>query len=310
MSGPVDVPNREVLLATSADRPETGVDEALLPEALAELGLHAGWAVWDESRPWAEAGLVVLRTTWDYTNRRDEFLKWCESVPALANPASVVRWNTDKRYLGELISAGLPVTPTEVVDPGEPAGTAACGTAESVNWPDREFVVKPSVGAGSRGAVRFLPEQRAEAVRHLNALHEEGVAALVQPYQPAVDREGETAVVFFGGVYSHGFVKGPLLDPAGDSGELGIEKGPFATEPAPELRRAAEDVLDATSALLGITRHELLYARVDLVRGEDGAPMLLELELTEPRLGFSLADRAAPLRFASAVRSELARRAE
>ncbi|WP_017975908.1 ATP-grasp domain-containing protein [Actinopolyspora halophila] len=305
MSGPIDVPNREVLLATSADRPETGVDEALLPDALAELGLRAEWAVWDESRSWTEADLVVLRTTWDYTNRRDEFLKWCGSVPALANPVSVVRWNTDKRYLGELISAGLPVTPTEVVDPGEPAGTA-----ESVDWPDREFVVKPSVGAGSRGAVRFLPEQRAEAVQHLRALHEEGVAALVQPYQPAVDREGETAVVFFGGVYSHGFVKGPLLDPAGDSGELGLAKGPFATEPAPELRRAAEDVLDATSALLGITRRELLYARVDLVRGADGAPMLLELELTEPRLGFSFADRAAPLRFASAVRSELARRVE
>ncbi|NHD17627.1 MULTISPECIES: hypothetical protein [unclassified Actinopolyspora] len=305
MRGTGDVPNREVLLATSADRPETGVDEALLPDALAELGLRADWAVWDESRPWAEADLVVLRTTWDYTNRRDEFLKWCESVPALANPASVVRWNTDKRYLGELISAGVPVTPTEVVEPGEPGGAA-----ESVDWPDREFVVKPSVGAGSRGAVRFLPEQRAEAVRHLRGLHEEGVAALVQPYQPAVDREGETAVVFFGGVYSHGFVKGPLLDPADDSGELGLAKGPFATEPAPELRRAAEDVLDATSALLGITRRELLYARVDLVRGEDGAPMLLELELTEPRLGFSLADRAAPLRFASAVRSELAHRAE
>ncbi|SDK17720.1 hypothetical protein SAMN04487820_10599 [Actinopolyspora mzabensis] len=295
-----------VLLATYAEMPDSHEDERALPAALGELGIDSRWAVWDSSPDsFDSADLVVLRTTWDYTSRLKEFVEWCESVPALANPARVVRWNSDKRYLAELAEAGVSVTPTRVVDPGDRAPGD-----EEPELPEREFVVKPTVGAGSRGAARFLPEQREQALRQLRSLHDEGSSALVQPYQPVVDREGETALVFFGGVYSHGFVKGPLLDPADDtSGAVGLGKGPFATEPAPALRRVAEDVLDATGELLGVARSELLYARVDLVRGEDGAPMLLELELIEPRLNFLLADRAAPLRFASAVRAELARRA-
>ncbi|PRW65262.1 ATP-grasp domain-containing protein [Actinopolyspora mortivallis] len=300
---------RRVLLATCSSRPEVSSDEGVLPKALEELGLVADWVVWDEAGSAVEeADLVVLRTTWDYTSRLADFLRWCDSVPALANPARVVRWNTDKRYLVELTEAGVPVTPTRLVEPEE--AVPGAGATGGTDFPDREFVVKPTVGAGSSGARRFLPEQRERAVEHLRTLHRQGTAALVQPYQPVVDREGETAVVFFGGIYSHGFVKGPLLDPAGDGVVPELERGSFAVDPDPALRATAEDVLDAATALLGLGRRELLYARVDLVRGEDGAPMLLELELTEPRLGFDLADRDAPSRLASAVRAELARRGE
>ncbi|GAB3553207.1 glutathione synthase/RimK-type ligase-like ATP-grasp enzyme [Actinopolyspora lacussalsi] len=295
-----------MLLATYSDMPESHEDERSLLAALDELGIDSRWAVWDSpTEPFETADLVVLRSTWDYTSRMKEFVDWCESVPALANPARVVRWNSDKRYLAELAEAGVSVTPTRVVEPGDQVRAD-----DAPELPEREFVVKPTVGAGSRGAARFLPEQRERALLHLRSLHDEGIPALVQPYQPVVDREGETALVFFGGVYSHGFVKGPLLDPADDAaGSAELGKGPFATDPAPELRRVAEDVLDATGQLLGVARYEFLYARVDLIRGDDGDPMLLELELIEPRLNFLLADRAAPLRFASAVRAELARRA-
>ena len=76
-------------------------------------------------------------------------------------------------------------------------------------------------------------------------------------------------------------------------------------EPDPALRRVAEDVMDAAAELLGLRRCDLLYARVDLVRRDDGAPLVLELEVTEPSLGFGHADPGAPLRFASAVRAAL-----
>ena len=71
------------------------------------------------------------------------------------------------------------------------------------------------------------------------------------------------------------------------------------------LRRAAEDAMDAAAAVHGLRRADLLYARVDLVRRDDGAALVLELEVTEPSLGFGHADAAAPLRFASAVRAAL-----
>lgn len=289
-----------VLLASCANLPTSDGDDTELPAALSELGIQASWAVWDDgSVAFDRADLVVLRSTWDYTRRRAEFLRWCESLPALANPARIVRWNTHKSYLVDLAGAGVAVVPTRVIEPGDRA-----------EWLDSEFVLKPAVGAGSRGAARFGPDDRGPACAHLRALHEQDRAAVLQPYQEAVDAEGEAALVFLGGVYSHGFVKGPMLAPAvaQDGSGMFVAEGVRPADPAPSLRRAAEDTMDAACGLLGVTRPELLYARVDLVRGADGAPLVLELELSEPSLGFRQTDVSAQRRFASAVRAALAAR--
>lgn len=287
-------PAPRVLLASCAELPRSNADDTDLPEVLAELGVPAAWAPWDDpAAPFDSAELVVLRSTWDYPPRRKDFLAWCESVPALVNPARVARWNTDKTYLADLAARGVPVVPTELIAPGEP-----------LRCPDFEFVLKPSVGASSRGAARFAVGERDAAAAHLAALHAVDHTVLVQPYQRAVDREGETALVFVGGGYSHAFVKGAMLpDPAAPGPGPGDR---FGVEPDAALRRAAEDAVDAAAAIHGMRRSELLYARVDLVRREDGSPLLLELELTEPSLGFRQADPGAKPRFASAVRAALA----
>lgn len=285
-----------VLLASCAELPESNGDDTSLPDALAAVGIRAEWAPWDDpAAGFGEADLVVLRSTWDYARRRDEFLDWCSTVPALVNPADVVRWNTHKAYLVDLAEAGVHVVPTRLVEVGQ----QPC-------WPAQEFVLKPAVGAGSRGASRFAPEALDAARAHLDQLHAAGDAVL-QPYQGDVDRSGETALVFLGGSYSHAFVKAPMLAPADGSGSFTGERLQPA-EPDSALRCAAEDALDAVAALRGIDRVDLLYARVDLVRAGDGAPLLLELELSEPSLGFRQTGAAAQLRFASEVRAALARR--
>ncbi|MPY77715.1 MAG: hypothetical protein GEV04_04310 [Actinophytocola sp.] len=288
---------KRVLLAACADLPLGDGDEDILLPALAEAGCKAEWIVWDDpDAPIADADLVILRATWDYSRRREEFLRWCESVPMLRNPAPVARWNTDKRYLAELSDAGLATVPTEVVPPGSVP-----------EWPSGEFVVKPSVGAGSRGARRFAAGDVAGAREHLAGLHADGRTALVQPYQADVDANGETACVFLAGHYSHAFVKGPMLSGAAmdDSGLFVAEKV-HAARPAADVVAFAERAMDAATSLLRLRRDELLYARIDVVRGSDGVPMLLELELTEPSLGLSLAGDAAAVRFAAAVRELLA----
>ncbi|MEU4525290.1 hypothetical protein AB0F52_42035 [Amycolatopsis sp. NPDC024027] len=281
------------ILVSCAELPSgDGDDDALVP-ALTSLGFSVSWAPWDSGFDFSSADAVILRATWDYDARRPAFLDWCESVPSLFNPAEVVRWNTDKSYLVELLGAGVPVVPTSLVPPGSPA-----------RFPASEFVVKPSVGAGSRGAARFAAG--ADASSHVAALHAEGHTALLQPYQSSVDTEGELALVYFGGVYSHAFSKGAMLGSTMDSSGLYLTEQLGKAEPPSDAVALAEDVLDAASALLGILRAELLYARVDLVRGADGKPLLLELELTEPSLGFRQTDPAAAMRFASAVRQQLA----
>ncbi|EME62041.1 ATP-grasp domain-containing protein [Amycolatopsis decaplanina] len=285
-----------IFVACSA-LPEGDGDEHAVPEALADLGFKTRWAAWDDTTvDFGTADIVVLRATWDYAERRDEFLSWAESVPALSNSAEVARWNTDKSYLAELGDAGVAVVPTTLIAPGD----------ETPRWPKGEFVLKPAIGAGSRGVGKFAPAGADYAASHLKSLHDAGHTVVMQPYQSSVDSAGEIALVYFGGVYSHAFSKAAMLGRELDESGLYVTEKLAPVQPAAGFRALAEDALDATAALLGILRAELLYARVDLVAGPDGRPLLLELELVEPSLGFRQADAAAAWRFASAVRQQLA----
>ncbi len=286
----------KVVLASCKELPTGDGDDSALVGALADVGVHAEWAPWDSDADFTTADLVVLRTPWDYTDRLPDFLAWCATVPTLTNPLPVIRWNTDKSYMVELAADGVPIVPTTLLHPGD-----------RPQWPTGTFVVKPAVGAGSKGALKVKDGDHGAADAHWEQL---GVKALLQPYQSAVDSHGETAMVYFGGQFSHAFTKSAMLtddaqlDPSGTF----IVERLAPTTPDAARRRLAEDTMDAAANVLGIRRSDLLYARVDLVAGADGSPLLLELELTEPSLGFRQTDPTAALRFASAVRTTLSTR--
>ncbi|KOV79354.1 hypothetical protein ADL03_37360 [Nocardia sp. NRRL S-836] len=277
-------------MVSCAALPRGDGDDDPLFDALARDGVDVAWEVWGGR---VDADLAVLRVPWDYTERLDEFLTWCDTVPALANPAAVVRWNTDKSYLVELAARGVPVVPTAVVRPG---GTPV--------WPDGEFVVKPTIGAGSRGAGRFTDHDLALA--HLRSL---GKPALVQPYQSSVDERGETSLVYFAGEYSHSFHKGPMLrqgSAASDTGLYLLEEL-AGSEPSAAQLALGDAVLDAAAELLSLAPKDFLYARIDVVEGADGAPLLLELELTEPTLGFRYTGAEAAARMSAAIQAAASR---
>jgi glutathione synthase/RimK-type ligase-like ATP-grasp enzyme len=275
-----------VALATCAEVPE-GDDEApALTGALARLGVEAVPAVWnDPIVDWAAFDLVVIRSTWDYPARREQFLDWAESLPSVLNAPEVLRWNTDKRYL-----QGLPGTavPTTFIEPGS-----------SFHAPDSSFVVKPSVGAGSIGAARYEGrDSRAE--QHVAELHAAGMTVMVQPYVEAVDREGELALIFLGGRFSHAVRKEALLEVgSGPATGLYLEETMNAAEASPRELEIAEQALGA----IPFSHEELLYARVDLLPG----PVVLEVELTEPSL-FIGYEPEAPGRFADAITAASQRR--
>ena len=262
--------------------------------------MHARWLSWDDPAT-LEADLVILRATWDYTERLEEFLAWTRRVPHLVNAPAVVAWNTDKRYLADLEAAGVPVVPSAFFGPGE-----------TVRIPDGQVVVKPAIGAGSVGAQRFTDAELARG--HAQALQADGHTALVQPYDPRI-ADGETALVFIGGRQSHAFNKGPLLPPPGERAALD-ESGTFAeetlrpAEPDFELWDVGHAALAAAAARLDLDVGEFLYARVDVIGGPDD-PRLLELELVEPSLGWRQLDETArdlqQREFALAVESALDR---
>jgi glutathione synthase/RimK-type ligase-like ATP-grasp enzyme len=284
---------RALALATCAEVADGDPDDAGLPAALAAQGVHAAWAVWDdESVDWSRFDGVLVRSTWDYHGRRDAFLDWARSVPRVLNAPGVLAWNTDKRYLGELAAAGLPVVRTTFVTPGRRAAL-----------PDDAFVVKPAVSAGSRDTARFAGGEDARARALVADIAATGRVAMIQPYLESVDAHGETALVFLAGRFSHAIRKGALLvEGQGPTQELFAAEqiAPCAPRPA-ELDIATRVVAHAT-ARFGV----LPYARVDLVAAEDGAPLVLELELTEPSLFFAHGPAEAPERLAAAVAASLA----
>ena len=275
-------------------------DDAGLVPALRARGLHARWLSWDD--PECErADVVILRATWDYIDRLDEFLAWTKRVPNLLNAPAVVEWNTDKRYLADLDAAGVPTVPSFFFAPGE-----------RLRLPAGELVVKPAVGAGAVGAQRFNDHDAARG--HAATLQSEGRTVLVQPYDPRI-ADGETALVFVAGEQSHAFTKGPILPPPGGAPAFD-ESGTYAeevlrpAEPDFELWDVGHSALAAAATHLGVDAADFLYARVDVIGGADD-PRLLELELVEPSLGWRQLDdeaRATQQRaFALGVESALDR---
>jgi len=283
-----------VALATSRALAHPDADMPLLLDALARAGVGAEVAVWDDPAvDWAAFSLVVVRSTWDYIARRDEFVAWAHTVPALANPAPVLEWNTDKRYLADLGAAGLAVADTSWVAPGEP-----------VVLPDGEFVVKPTISSGSQDSARYAGDgsDRDRALAHVGRLHAAGRTVMLQPYLGAVDTAGESALVYIDGTLSHTVRKGPMLAVGATPGNA--EYHDVGPRPATSAeRRVAGSALRSVPGVADPAG--LLYARVDLVPAADGRPVILELELTEPSL-FLETDPGSAGRLAAAIARRVA----
>lgn len=290
-------------MALVTARAARGLDEDMPPltAALTAAGAESQIVDWDDgAADWARFDLVVPRSAWDYAERLPEFLAWAERVTrltTLVNPLPVVRWNTDKHYLGELARAGAPVVTTRYLEPGEDASRALGEFLDRDS--SRELVVKPAVGAGSRDARRHARGERAGILAHIEPLLAAGRSVMLQPYLESVDREGETALMYIEGRFSHAIRKGALL-PSGAPSTAGL----FAPETIAGRVPGADELAAAETVLSATPFGTLLYARVDLLRDAHQAPRLLELELTEPSLFLSHAPGSAE-RFAAALLARL-----
>lgn len=262
-----------------------------LTEALAREGVTAAPTPWTEHVQDASGllayPLVLPVIAWGYHRDHERWLEACETwdrVGApLANPAAVLRWNSDKSYLRRLAGRGVPIPPTLwATDP-----TAADIEAAFAETDAETLVIKPTVSGGAWRTVRLA---RGEAPAPFTG------PAMIQPYLSAIETEGETSLLFFGGRLSHAVNKRPV------DGDFRIQVqfgGQYVgVEPAPEAIALADQVLAAID-------EDLLYARIDMARDAQGRWVLMEAELIEP--DFYLAhDPAGGAGFARAVRARLA----
>jgi glutathione synthase/RimK-type ligase-like ATP-grasp enzyme len=248
-------------------------DEPIALPALRDAGLEVDLVDWhDAGVDWRSYDRAVIRSTWDYQQRPDEFTVWLDVVSLatdLRNSAATVRWSLDKHYLADLDAAGVPVTPTEFVEPGQVP-----------TFPAQPFIVKPAMGAGSRGVASYDADQTERARTHVARLHARGGAVLVQPRLASVADDGEWPLMFFGGRYSHAAAKRVTLPAEGSVDELFAAEATVPHVADAEQVAVAQAAVDLVSARFGTPT----YARIDLVRDDDGGFRVLEVELVEPSL--------------------------
>jgi len=276
-----------VALVTCREALGIDYDMPLLLEAVRATGVAVDEVCWDdESIDWSTYNHIVIRSTWDYHRRYDEFMHWVRTVSAvstISNSVDVITWNTDKHYLAEVAEMGLPVVPTVFIEPGHD------------DWLDQvrelltkgDVVVKPAISAGSNDTERHSNIDAAQT--HIAELLSAQRSVMLQPYMADVDVESETGLVFIDGKFSHAFAKGPLLAQAKN-----MSGGLYAEEEIGVRQPTAEQLLIGERAVKWLTSRfgTLLYARVDLLPTAHG-PVIIEIELTEPSLYLLLHPQAA-----------------
>jgi glutathione synthase/RimK-type ligase-like ATP-grasp enzyme len=223
-----------------------------------------------------------LRSTWDYFPRLAEFSPWLDTAAAqtrLFNPAELVRWNLDKRYLRALAREGVNVVPTRYADVGKRHTLAAIMDAEA--W--EEVVFKPVVSGAARLTYR-VGRDTLDAHEAVFARCLADEAMMVQSFEPAVLGEGELSLIVIEGRTTHAIRKTAA---AGDFRVQDDHGGRVhAHQPGADERAFAEAAVAACPSLP-------LYARVDFVRAGEGGFRLMELELIEPELFFRFYPPAA-----------------
>jgi glutathione synthase/RimK-type ligase-like ATP-grasp enzyme len=267
-------------------------DEELLREALRTRGCEAISVPWDDPcAEWGGFDLCLIKSTWDYNRKYDEFLAWArrvEAVTKLRNPADLIAWNSDKTYLRELGERGVRTVPTVWVSQGSETRLREILAEEG--W--ERAVAKPVVDLGAENLHRVRAGEEGEAaLAKILRSHD----AMVQPFLPSLETRGETSLIYVGGELTHTVRKRPAPGDFRVQEIWGGTREP--TEPGPGEAALAGQALAQLDA-------PPLYARVDVVEDLDGRPCLIELELIEPNLYLDAHPGAAD-RLADAVIPQL-----
>ncbi|MEM8694434.1 MAG: hypothetical protein AAGE05_00245 [Pseudomonadota bacterium] len=237
-----------------------------LVAAFAARGSAIEAIAWDDDdADWNQFDAVLIGSTWDYQDNLAAFLARLSEIEAkcpLFNSRETVGWNSRKTYLKDLAAKGAPTVPTLWLD--EPHDAAIASAFETLKSDD--LVLKRQVGANAEGQVRLKRSNPRPALSD---------PMMVQPFLPAIQSEGELSLVFIDGAFSHALIK------TAAGGDYRIQSSYGGTE-----RRHEPDPADLAAAarIVDSLDETPLYARVDLVRGEDGNVRLMELELIEPFL--------------------------
>ena len=275
---------------TLEDREGFYVYDEMTFEPLSQLGWSVQEIPWSQTDvDWDQFDLVVIRSTWDYQDRFDEFISVLHAIDSsraiLLNPIDTCVWNSSKEYLRELQQLGVPIVPTIWLDAWSDKVVDDAFETFGAN----KLVIKPIVGANADDT--FVLQKAHSPSRETAAEVFDSSPGLLQPFLNSIVEEGEYSLIYFGDEYSHAIIKKPA-------------RGDFRVQ---EEHGGAIDSYDANDQMIALGRkvldsvpQRLLYSRIDFARLDDGSLALMEAELIEPSLYFPY-DPASPERFAKVL---------
>ncbi|MFT7381081.1 MAG: glutathione synthase/RimK-type ligase-like ATP-grasp enzyme, partial [Roseivirga sp.] len=258
-------------------------EDGLVVEAFERKGLTVGRKSWsDKEFDWSKTKMVLIRSTWDYFDRYEEWQNWLTVVSSqtrLINPIETVRWNMDKHYLGDLKARGVNIPETIYIETGSQTTLAALH--ETTGW--QETILKPCVSGASRHTYKLNLNNLGEH----EAIFQELIAQeafMLQPFQKNVVEKGEISMMVMGGQVTHAVLK--IAKP----GDFRVQDDFGGT--VHDYKPNEEEMAFAEKAVAAC-QPTPYYARVDVIRDNNDELAIIELELIEPELWFRLMPSAA-----------------
>lgn len=269
-------------------------EDRLVVEALENKGFRVTRISWsDPTFDWSSTKAVIFRTTWDYFYRFQEWKAWLTStskVTQMINSHTLIQWNMDKHYLGDLEKKGINIPDSRFIEVGEKTSLSAL--LEETGWTN--CILKPCVS----GTARHTYKLNAENVSEHEDIFQELIrseALMLQPFLKNIVEKGEISMIVIGGQFTHAVLK------VAKGGDFRVQSdfggAVHHYEPSDEEMVFAEKAVAACDP-------QPLYARVDIIEDNNIELAVIELEMIEPELWFRMNPKAAEV-LADAIENQL-----
>ena len=262
-----------ILLTSQKYRDAPYKDDLLLKQRLENLNCHAEIVAWDDAGyPFENADLAVVRSCWDYHLRAEEYLQKIRQIAAkvrLLNSADEIEKYASKHYLNELAAAGI-----------NTVQTVFCKTVDQVlaavdALGAERLVLKPAISASGENTHLLRRDDKQAITQAANSVFALQDELLLQPFINSVQTRGERSSVVIAGEVLFTMCKTPA------KGGFLVHEHHGGQYIQTEISQSEQDFLTQIGKQFPTPP---LYMRVDYLQGDDGQPLLLELELNEPNL--------------------------